>query len=439
MKIIHFLSLTLFSTLLNAAVNQPELIELHGNFYQMGRQFATELNEQLPRQLKLARQYLYPEDPIQKQQFEAAAKQFIELSKNRYPAEIYKFIRGEAESDYAIKHGISFDDFVFLDQQLLLSVISRTIQHPKSTTEACSLIAVDQNGVKVGRNFDYPRHYLKMMTDQPILLKMEHSNKVFFPHKVSMITMPGVISQSTYANSAGLYMSINLSQSAGMDFQVFKRRPYLNGMLLTMLKESKFEGLKQWVETTAPEVSFIINIAGPEKNDIASIELTSFDKSQGDYTAENIPEDLFAHQTRRPMSKNVIEPDLDQNNSFLVSTNSFRMLNWEPRLGHENWQHSPTRSFVRYTNLSKLLKSNPEQDIKTLMSYEINTGQQPQGATENYCGSDPDFASIPNNTYYTVVFDCRKKQLAVRFQQTEKGMAGDCQSRWTDWIELSLK
>lgn len=439
MKKIVILVLSLFSSLLNANVSPPQYIELQGNFYQMGQQYAEALNDKLPLQLQRAKQYLYPEDPRQKQQFLVAAQQFVELSKQRYPAEIYKFIRGEADSHYAKTHGLHFDDFVFLDQQLFLSVISRSIQQPETTPEACSLVAANQQGVTVGRNFDYPRHYLKMMTDQPVLLSMEHSNKIFFPNKVGMITMPGVITQSTYANSAGLYMSLNLSSSAGLNFLVFKRRPYLNQMLLTMLKETSFQGLTQWAETTAPEASFILNIAGPGEHDMASVELTSFDKSQGDYSADTIPEELFGHKTRRPRSKNVIEPALDQNSKFLVSTNSFRMLDWEPALGHENWQHSPSRSWVRYTNLTKLLKENPKRDIKTLMSYEMNTGTRPQGATENYCGTDPEFKTIPNSTLYTVVFDSRKKVLHARFQQSEKGMAGDCQSQWTDWLDIRLK
>ncbi len=439
MNRLSFLLLGLFSSLAVAAPSQANLIELQGNFYQMGQQYAQALNDQLPQQLKLAKATLYPQDPVQQQQFIAAAQQFVELSKQRYPAEIYKFIKGEAESDYARTHGLSFDDFVFLDQQLFLSVISRSIQKPESSTEACSLIAVDQEGIKVGRNFDYPREYLSMMTDQPILLTMEHSNKIFFPNKISTVTMPGVISQSTYANNAGLYMSINLSQSAGMNFKVFKRRPYLNRMLLTMMKESSFDGLMHWVETTAPEISLIINLAGPGADEMASVEIASFDKLQGDYSEENIPLDLFAHQTRRAMSEDVIDKSMDQHPDFMVSTNSFRMLNWEPMLGHVNWQHSPSRSWVRYTNLTRLLKENPNRDIKTLMSYEINTGTLPQGATENYCGSDPEFASIPNNTFYTVVFDSHKKQFAVRFQQKTPGMIAACQSQWTDWVEISLK
>lgn len=114
-----------------------------------------------------------------------------------------------------------------------------------------------------------------------------------------------------------------------MDYQyvVFQRQSYVGNMLLTTMKVQNFADLKNWVMNTSPDYPYIVNIAGPDSNDLLSMEDSAYNELQGHYPANQIPEDVFKVRLREPLSLDTIEPEIDYNEHILVATNTFHLLN----------------------------------------------------------------------------------------------------------------
>ncbi len=420
-------------------------IEMEGSFYQMGQQYVETLNHKLLDQIKLNNHDLYPTDPKKKKEFSQIAAQMVRVAKSRYPKPLFEFIKGEADTDFAREHNLTIEDFVMMDQQLFLAKLAKEFKQKGQTIDSCSFIGSKSSSIKVGRNYDYPREYMRMMTSYPIILSMKHSDTEEYPNKVTMLTHPGVISKASYVNDKGHYISINLGASVGGNYNVIRRQSYLNGMLMTMFRARDFEELRNWVTTSAPDFGYIVNIAGPGKDDLYSIEDAPYDELQGHYTPDTIPDDVFKAMVRAPQTSNTVEPDIDSNEDYLIATNTFRLLEWPEILGHDYTQQTPTFSYQRYHNLSQIMRSQSNVDIesiKTIMQHEFNTNQSIPGATANYCTSDPFYNSDPNATYWTIVFDTDSKMLFARFQQTEDDPTvqntSSCHSNWTDWYSVRV-
>ncbi|KTD47000.1 hypothetical protein Lrub_1922 [Legionella rubrilucens] len=415
-------------------------LELHGSFYDMGIQYAEKTADKLIAQKALSIQSLYPDDPVKKRKFERLVKMWLKQARLRYPPELYEFIQGEANSDFAKTHGLTIDDFIFLDQSIILTLFAKEFKNGPSV-DSCSFLALTDKAVMAGRNFDYPRDYLAMTTRYPQVILFEHQDNDRYPHRVMSIGQPGLISAATFMNDQGYFMAINAGASVGNEYKVFQRRTYFGQMLIQMFKTSQFDQLSNWVRHTAPDFGYLVNIAGPKENDLLSFEASPYNEVQGHYPLDQLPEDVFKIRSRKPGEAETVEPELDNNRDFLVAANTFRLLNWPLYLGHDHGQQTPSFSAERYLHLTELARARQNSSVETLkgiMEKELNTLQAVPGATVHYCGTDPHYQSDPSVTYYTVVFDTARREAFIRFQQTENDQEAPCASQWTPWQSVAF-
>lgn len=431
------------------SLHQIQQVDLEGSFYEMGQQYVSQVNNKLLLQRALAKQDLFPQDPEQHKIFTQLVQKLIQQAKKRYPKEIYEFIQGEAENDFAKQNNLSLDDFIFLDQLIFVTKLASEFKNSddNNMTDFCSFVGFKTPSILIGRNFDFPRDYLRVNTSYPIVVSLKSTNHDLYPNKVTATSSPGLISAATFVNDKGLYLSINSGNSVGLNNIVFQRESYLSSMLVALLKTSDFTGLKTWVMNTAPDFGYIVNIAGPGENELLSIEDSPYNELQGHYALDNLPPYVFSARIRESTSENTIEPEADYNVGFLVSTNTFRLLNWEPYLGHEFTQQTRTFSYQRYHNLTRLASQSvrtSSTDVRSLMEIELNTNQLPQGATVNYCGQDSFYSKDPSASYYSVVFDTKQKKLSVRYQQLEEEVSAQknyeesCLAHWTKWQSFDV-
>jgi hypothetical protein len=439
------LSLFLFSIFLTQAAmadSDPiRYIQLKGSFYEMGQQYVQEMRDTLVHQLSLIKKELPPADPLLHEQFEKEVHQLIQIAKMRYPAELYAFLQGEADSSFAQAHNITLDDFVFMDNLMFFIKFAQNYkpQNNAHAMSSCSFIGIRDSSVIVGRNYDFPRSYINLMTTHPIIMRLENQDKIHYPNVVTAISFPGGISAATFMNDKGHYISINAGTNAMIDkqFMVFHRQSYVNQMLLAMMKVPDFNALHQWAESTAADYSYIVNMAGPEHEQLLSIETSAYNVLEGEYSPNQIPGYVFKARTRQPQSMEVTMPELDYNVDMLVATNTFHLLHWEPFLGHPIEKIPFSYSEERYQNLVDLgrnRQNSNETEMISIMEKELNTHHFPQGATVNYCGRDTAYENEDSATYYSVVFDTKTRSMAVRFQQNNKeDSVKGCSSLWSNW------
>lgn len=414
-------------------------VKLQGDFYQMGIQYANRLGDDLTKQLTLSHKNLRPKtgNPETQIAFEDEVEKVVAAAKVLYPQPIMDFIKGEADSAYAKNNNLKIDDFVYLDQNILISSIAAQYSTKASATVIgnCSFIGIQKPNTVVGRNYDWLNGYLPTLTKYPVITEITHADKSSFPNTVVIVGNPGVISSITIANDKGLFIAINSAVSSVGNFKVWDRENYFSNALLTMMRANDFDDLSTWVEHEAPNYGYIVNIASPDK--MASIEVSPYNELQGHYDVDMpIPEGVFTTRVRRPTDNATVTPHLDRNKGLLVATNTFRLLGWEPYLGHEVPSQTSTFSQERYHNLiargrEVLQEGGPQtlKQIKDVMSYTLNTKTPQAGATEILGGSDERYSSNPDSTYYTVIYDTKNRLLGVRFQQYND----NSEAVWTPW------
>lgn len=434
-RILVTLSLAMFASTNVHANTAIQKIDLKGSFYEMGRQYVASTGELVIDQLALNKQELFPADPEKNKFFSQLVHLWIQKAKTRYPKEIYEFIKGEADSQFALEHGLTLDDFVFLDQSIILTLMSQEVKRGPTSIDSCTFLGLNDPDVIIGRNFDYPRDNIHMGTSHPLIVTLKSDDQIHYPYKVMTITNPGMISSATFMNDHGYFIAINAGSSVGNQYKVFQRQSYFNQMLLQMFKTNRFDSLEQWVMTTAPDFGYLVNIAGPEK--VVSVEASPYNELQGHFPTDQIPDNVFKTRARSAIENQTVEPEVDSNPDFIVAANTFRLLDWAVILGHEHTQQTPSFSYERYHNLVNVVRqrqSSTAKDTLIIMEKELNTNASLPGATVHYCSVDPYYQNDLSSTYYTVVFDTRKKNVAVRFQQTDSSsQAIPCASQWTPW------
>ncbi len=450
-----FLTSTLSYNLAFAAKNADiQVIELHGNFKQMGRQYADQLGPILLKQLKLAKRTLRPRNLLDSDTalFDETITSAIDAAMKRYSPEILKIIQGEAESDFAKEHDLTVRDFVYLDQATAISMLVRYFEYAiqPGFTGNCSFIGFDDNGSHIGRNFDWLSGYMNVFTNYPVITLFKHSNHKKYPNKVASVGNAGNISSITLMNDKGLFIGINSAVSASGDFQVWHRQSYFAQMTHMMFSAQTFSDLQAWLQKTPPDYGYIVNISGPNNNELMSYEVLPFDEEQGHYDENNsqnnmIPYDVFVARQR------IKNPD----ENFLVATNIFLLPEWEKHLLQPPKQQTETFSKERQDNLTALahLAMASQNDntghfnwnatLKRIMEAPLDMDSEVRGATEYLCKSDDVFITNPDSTYYSVVFDSKKLILQVRYQQVlnkplSKYENKHCRSTWTKWKSVRL-
>jgi hypothetical protein len=385
-------------------------VVVSGTFNEMGRQYANTVGPKLLTQLKVMRTLMKP--------YSQTVEKVILAAKQRYTLEGWDFIQGESESDFAVQHQMKVDDFILLDQSIALSAL---ISSPSegSLMGNCSFIGIEEQGsAVVGRNYDWRKNLLSAFTTYPILLTLKPSQKRLYPNDVTLIGNVGEITTITYMTNKGLFLGLNSGVSASGPFQVWQRKSYFSQLFSEMFKVEGFEQLEEFLLQTSPDYGYIVNIAGPRHDQLASFEILPFNLQLGTYQSSHIPNNIFKVRRR------------GANNHYLVATNIFKLDNWSSYIGHKPPQQTPTFSKERQDNLTAIAKNrNIKNDSKNsidlylrgVMKLPLNSKVSIPGATEYATNVDPAYADNPDVTYYSLVFNTKSKQLYLRFQQITNG------------------
>lgn len=439
-------------------------LKLSGDFQQMGQQYADALGPVLLQQLALAKQRFGSpsEQPLLQMLYQNLVDEIIDVASLRYDPELFAFIEGEANSEFAQSHGLTVRDFIYLDQALPISSLQHEFFHsimplfadnPKPQPMGnCSFIGVMHDGVTVGRNYDWLNGHMDAFTRFPVVTIFDHQDKQNFPHQVMSVANAGNFSSITLMNDRGLFIAINSGHSAVGSYQVWHRASYFAQMMKLMFSANSFDDMQSWIETTSPDYGYIVNIAGPGDNELRSYEVAPYDELQGQYDdrgSDNlVPYNVFTVKSREAKADNITTPELDSNEHYLVATNIYRVQQWAAHLGHEPVQQTPTFSKQRHENLLQQAQHyqadflaeevDSMQLMREIMQATLDDDDNAnKGATAVLCKTDPLFATNPDSTLYSVVFNTKQKRLSVRYQQTDNAQAV-CESQWTAWQDVQL-
>ncbi|MFA5879944.1 MAG: C45 family peptidase [Candidatus Margulisiibacteriota bacterium] len=174
------------------------LLNLHGNYREMGRQYGTLLKFEL-NELK---SYLKKQPPINNEETNNLILANAEKHYNYYPQEFKDLIEGMAETS-----GLSF-----AEQQLLsfLEFFPEIIPPKNAPQNQCTCIAINKDQsvdgkLIFGRNYDwFPNHE-----------KMKHllTTTIFHAdgakNATALINYPGSLKATTAMNSHGIFLAIN--------------------------------------------------------------------------------------------------------------------------------------------------------------------------------------------------------------------------------------
>ncbi len=423
--------------------NQPIEVNLQGTFFEMGKQYITQLNQIVINQLALSRKSIRPvtTDPQAQKLFDIKILEFISKVKKSYPVEMLEFFNGILQTDFAKRNSLTLDELTYLDNMYIVSMIA-----DRKSKEHCSFIGFGlESGVVGGRNFDFANNNLQCMTDTPVILRMQHSNLQKYPNKILSIGLPGTICNPTILNNKNLFLEINTaSDSIGSKLDD-TRFSTLSDFLLKMMQCENYQNLHDFLISKPVFMGLNVSIAGSEGIALHTIEMSPFNvKSEMDPEIPN-----FKNRARAANSEDTLDPsNWDNNPNILVSTNVFRLLDWSQYTNKEgDKKHEKNFSTERYKNLIKLgrekqgcLANKPLNVIQEIMEHGFNNNDPIPGATKYIPTTDPSHAGS-TSTYYTVAFKTYKinsnktPKFSVRFQQQT---SPESKGVWTKWQKYKV-
>lgn len=435
--------------MIGQGLNQPaklQYVTLTGTFSEMGAQYATQLSEKLVTQKNINDAENIPQNPAHLAEFNQFIQQYLANVEKLYPPELLEFFQGAANSEAAKNLGLTYPDFIKLDQALLISDIAYGMDQTgvarRSYTGACSFLAMrNQQGVGMARNFDWPKPYVHVFTSNPIILTLNYQgpDKANYPKEVTTVTWAGGISPITVFNENSLQMSINSAGGSVKGTIDFDRPIYFAQMLMGMMKLSTFEELKKWVKTTPADFPLIVNISSDYQMASAEVLPTNA-QAQGD-------NDNFKNRIRKPESVHVITPGKDKNPNFIAATNKYRKQKWTGFLGQPPTEDENFCSEERYDNVVQAARNSQQRfdnegtALDELCRQFENSLTVGGGPTVDFKCDNPSYGSKLGRTSYTVAYKYNKTtglgEGRVRFQQPDSQTAET--AKWTRWNPFKIK
>lgn len=238
-----------------------DVLELHGSYHQMGRQYGHLFKDDLKKFYQLAVIDTFIKE--QKLDYESAQKTSTEMFK-RYPERIKKIFYGMAETS-----GMEMDKLLILNQLVVLSMLVGAEAH-------CSYIAtwgdysVDRMMV-AGRHWDYPEFYKKFSNYLTLVI----FNPIDGSVPIATIGFPGMIETYTSMNRAGLFAEINDGQYSGGAIAYENRTSVTTLPLFLLLDFSNIDQLDVALNSIRGNYPILLNVT--DKNRSYSYEIATFD------------------------------------------------------------------------------------------------------------------------------------------------------------------
>lgn len=218
------------------------VLNLHGTYRQMGRQYGYLLKDQLNHLYKIAiEDYFVGEKGLSQKTMKDAADALFDL----YPERFKEILRGMAETS-----GMSLDKHIILNGLELYGTIS-----------ACSGIAAWDDYTKdgsmvFGRNYDWFDSYREFAKYLTVTVLNSDSG---IP--CAIITFAGVIYTTTGINKNGLFLELNNGLPSGGGMSHANRVHAIINLLAFLTDCSSMEHLDAAFNSTRSNFTFIINVA----------------------------------------------------------------------------------------------------------------------------------------------------------------------------------
>ncbi len=221
------------------------VLDLHGTWRQMGRQYGYLLAEELQDLYSRAVvKYFMEEKGLSQETMKQAAEGLFQF----YPQRFKDIILGMAETSG-----------LFLDQQLLLNALELY-----GTMSGCSGIFAWGDYTKhgpliAGRNYDWFDSYADFARNLTVT--------VFHPDSgisTAIVTFAGVIYVTTGINEKSLFLELNNGLPSGGGLSFSNRVPAIANLLAFLIDCDTRKQLDAAFQTTRPDFTFIINVADSE-------------------------------------------------------------------------------------------------------------------------------------------------------------------------------
>jgi hypothetical protein len=223
------------------------VVELHGNFRQMGRQYGHLLKDDLQKFYQLAiTDTLVKENHLNYEFAKDVSANIFE----RYPQRFKEILYGIEETS-----GMELEKLLVLNELV-------TLAHVMGSDVHCSYIATwgdySENGTMVtGRHFDYPEFYNKFADFVTVTIYNPTDGSV----PTATVGFLGVIEAFTVMNRSGLFAEVNDGTPSGGNILMENR--ILNFILTLdfLLNSSDMTQLDATMFSTQPAVAILLNVA----------------------------------------------------------------------------------------------------------------------------------------------------------------------------------
>lgn len=310
------------------------VMDLHGSYHQMGRQYGYLLSGEL----KSLYQNAVVEHFQKHKGLSAAAMKKTAISLYQfYPQRFKDIITGMAETS-----GLS------LDEQIMLNALEVYGSMPGCAGIIAWGDYTNNKPLIAGRNYDWFDKYVEFAQTLTVA--------VFNPDSGisnAIVTFAGVIYATTGLNAEGIYLQLNNGLPSGGTLSYSNRVPAIVNLLASLNDYGSMDQLDAFFNTTRTDFAFIINTA---------------DKSRG-ISYEWAP---FEHRRRSGDTE-----------GLLVSTNHFTDPSWGIDL-HDNAGFETVR---RRENLLALGHKNKGKINVKIMKEILDTSMNEGGATWPVGGS----------------------------------------------------
>jgi hypothetical protein len=361
MKYYKFIFLLFFS--ITAYAHEIPIINLSGNYHEMGRQYGQQQKAELKNFYNDIIYLLEHENHNSHKKVVAFAHELF----NHYPKRFRELLYGMSEGSH-----------LSLDQQLVINAFeyyiynaygSHFVTEEPHAIQGCSGIAVwgpytKNHQLLFGRNYDFAinidrfKKYLAITVLHP----------TGSGNTVAMVTFLGTLNATTLMNDKGLFLELNASGASAKTPANYRERLSAPVTLLAMMTDSdNLTQLDQQLKSRQPDWPFIINVA--DKNSALSYEWSPFGVS-------------------------VIHA---QKPGLLVATNNYVT----PNLLQSKPTDQPTFTLTRKKNLLNLAAQDKGQINFAVMRKILGTDITHGGATTKYTGFQ--VIAIPSEKIFWVL------------------------------------
>ncbi|MBS0289857.1 MAG: hypothetical protein JSS07_07490 [Proteobacteria bacterium] len=431
--------------------NQPILtVRIDASsWHEAGKQYYNQIGaDKLLAQKKLMDNILEPKTLFNKLQFKFQKDLTVEALQFLNASEINDFILGGLESNAVREANLTEFDLQYLNSPYLLIRLSYLLAKSDESGFSCSFGAYsDEQGTTILRNFDFVgvknnQNFPKIHTTYPIETYLK-INDPKYPNTIFMPGAVGIISNITIANDKGIFQEINSNDNVKhpLDFAAFTRKTIMSLLVVEMTKLSSFDEATSWASTIATDTAIFLNITGPNKGEILSLDMLPFDKAKNSKNG-------FINIPRIPKARSTKTPYFDHNEQILVCTNDERQIDeLSIHTNGESIEESGFFSEQRYLNLILQLRNNIEalqvNQLDTMQKIaEKSLSQKHNGVTVEY-PLDELYQSNGITCRTTLLFSGPNKVegrwRAQQFTDLQNKSSSSLSSTWTEWHTFKLK